>query len=172
MKRKKTRLRVWSYFEPGERVLLRTPTRPVTAEELATDDVQTLIDDMLVTMKQADGIGLAAPQVGRPFRLAVVAADADQALLNPLVLVNPTITFTSTEQLDGEEGCLSIVGVFGLVKRAQHIRLNALDRQGHLQSYHVRDVLARVIQHEIDHLNGVLFIDKATSYSQGGELVP
>lgn len=151
--------------------MLSSPTAAVDTSVLADPEWQQLIDDMIVTMRQADGIGLAAPQVGRSVRLAVISADTDPSLSQPLVLVNPTVTVSGSSQIDGEEGCLSIVGVFGIVPRAIEVTVTAFDRHGRIQKFSARDLLARVIQHEVDHLNGVLFISRTDRLTKGQELL-
>ena len=118
-----------------------------------TDELRRLADDMFETMHAARGIGLAAPQVGRPERLAVVDIEN-----NPIVVVNPEIILTDGSA-KGEEGCLSIPEVFGDVDRATRITLRAMDRDGKPFELEATDLLARCLQHEIDHLHGKLFID-------------
>jgi peptide deformylase len=116
-------------------------------------DLQRLIDDMFETMYAAEGIGLAAPQIGHAARLAIVDVEK-----NPIVLINPEIV--SEEGNDrAEEGCLSIPDIYGDVDRATTIRVRALDRTGGPFETEVSGLLARAIQHEIDHLHGKLFID-------------
>jgi len=118
-----------------------------------TDELRRLTDDMFETMRAAKGIGLAAPQVGRLERLAVIDIDD-----NPIVVVNPEIV-VSEGSARGEEGCLSIPEVFGDVDRAARITLRALNRDGEPFELEATDLLARCLQHEIDHLHGKLFID-------------
>ena len=130
--------------------ILRQETRVV---EKFDDDVRRLIDDMFETMYAAKGIGLAAPQVGRSERLAVI--DVDQ---RPYVIVNPEIVHREGSQ-SGEEGCLSIPEIYGDVERAAHVRIKALDRDGQPFELNADELLARCLQHEIDHLHGRLFID-------------
>jgi len=130
--------------------ILRQETKPV---ERMTDELRRLADDMFETMHAARGIGLAAPQVGRPERLAVVDIEN-----NPIVVVNPEIILTDGSA-KGEEGCLSIPEVFGDVDRATRITLRAMDRDGKPFELEATDLLARCLQHEIDHLHGKLFID-------------
>ena len=130
--------------------ILRESTTPVAA---VTDELRRLIDDMFETMYAAKGIGLAATQVGRRERLAVV--DVDDA---PLVLVNPEITL-SEGKVRGEEGCLSIPEIYGDVERAGRVVVSALDRDGKQVEVEGTDLLARCLQHEIDHLHGRLFLD-------------
>jgi len=118
-----------------------------------TDVLQTLIDDMFATMHAAEGIGLAAPQVGRSERLAVIQVDDA-----PLVIINPEIVSTAG-RAKAEEGCLSIPEIYGSVERPERIVVRALDRNGTPFELEASGLLARCIQHEVDHLNGKLFID-------------
>jgi peptide deformylase len=114
-----------------------------------------LIDDMLRIMRRANGVGLAAPQVGVLQRLIVIAPDG----MRPSALINPKIVKLEGEQI-GQEGCLSIPGLYGDVKRYDYIEVEALDRRGRELTYELEGMPARIVQHEIDHLDGVLFIDK------------
>ena len=120
-----------------------------------TPEIRKLVDDMVETMYDEVGIGLAAPQVGVSLRLVVMADDASR---EARALVNPVIVERDGERT-AEEGCLSIPGVFAPVSRAARVRLEARDLDGALVSLEGRDLLARVLQHEVDHLDGVLFID-------------
>ena len=131
--------------------ILREETKPVTA---VTDHVRRLIDDMFETMYIARGIGLAAPQVGRSERIAVVHVENDK-----LVLINPEILESGGGAEKDEEGCLSIPEIYGDVERPLTIRVRALDRDGNAYEREATGLLARCIQHEIDHLHGKLFID-------------
>ena len=130
--------------------ILRAETVPVGA---VTDDLRRLIDDMFETMHAAQGIGLAAPQVGRSERLAVVDVEKQ-----PLVLINPEVIFEDGAHR-AEEGCLSIPDVYGDVERARRVIVRAMDREGATFEVDAIDLLARAMQHEIDHLHGKLFID-------------
>lgn len=130
--------------------ILRERTMPVAA---VTDELRALIDDMFETMYAAEGIGLAAPQVGRSERITVVDVDDE-----PLVLVNPEITARDGAER-AEEGCLSIPEIYGEVERASHIVVRALDRHGSPYERAASALLARCIQHEVDHLDGKLFLD-------------
>jgi peptide deformylase len=132
--------------------ILRQETKPVAA---VTDELRTLIDDMFDTMHRAKGIGLAAPQVGRLERVAVVDVEAGK---QPIVLVNPEI-ISVEGSAKSEEGCLSIPDVFGDVERPTRVVVRALDRNGKSFEMEASDLLARCIQHENDHLHGKLFID-------------
>lgn len=169
---KPTRLRIWSLFNADDVSMLRTPGQPMSLDQLDQPEMQQRIDDMLLTMRKAEGIGLAAPQIGQSLRLAVIDRAVDDVLTDDLVMMNPTWQPIGANQENGEEGCLSIPKVFGMVSRHFAIRLTYFDRHGQQQSLDARGLLARVIQHECDHLNGVLFIDHATSYTKGQELLP
>jgi peptide deformylase len=131
--------------------VLRIETTPV---DVVTDDVRRLIDDMFDTMHAANGIGLAAPQVGRTERVAVV--DVDKARY---ALVNPEIVVAEGKKEKTEEGCLSIPDVYGDVERPTRVVVRALDRDGKPIEVEATGLLGRCFQHEIDHLHGKLFID-------------
>lgn len=139
--------------------LLRTMSKPVKTVDSST---RKLMDDMLETMYEAPGIGLAAVQIGVPQRLVVIDTSKEGEEKQPLFLVNPEITWSSEEEADYEEGCLSIPEYFDMVTRPKEIRLRYLDRQGEPREQLCSGVLATCVQHEIDHLNGVLFIDYLT----------
>jgi peptide deformylase len=117
-----------------------------------------LLDDMLETMHAAPGIGLAAPQVGRLTRACVIDLGR-QGEREPLFLINPEVTWRSSETVVEEEGCLSLPEHFGQVARPEQVRIRFLDRAGEQQEVEGQGLLARCLQHEIDHLNGVLFVD-------------
>jgi len=129
---------------------LRLKSEPVKAIDKET---RALIDDMFETMYAAKGIGLAAPQVGRTERLSVI--DVDE---HPFVVINPEIVLAEGKQ-KGEEGCLSIPDIYGDVERAMRVVVRAQDRNGGSFEVDANDLLARCLQHEIDHLHGRLFID-------------
>ena len=122
--------------------------------------LKQLIRKMLQTMYSADGIGLAAPQVAVNKQLLVVDCEPKEAANAPLVLINPKITNHGRKLCRMEEGCLSIPGVYLDVIRPQTIEVSFRDETGRPQKRQVSDLLARVIQHEMDHLNGVLFVDR------------
>lgn len=130
--------------------ILRQVTTPVAA---VTDEIRRLVDDMFETMYAAKGIGLAAPQVGRTERLAVIDVDDD-----PFVIINPEIVLAEGKA-KGEEGCLSIPEVYGDVERAARVVVRALDRDGKPFEVEGTELLAKCLLHEIDHLDGKLFID-------------
>ena len=131
--------------------ILTMNTRPVNE---MTPRIKTLIEDMLDTMYEADGVGLAAPQVSILKRVVVI--DVGEGLLE---LVNPEIIATSGEQIDAE-GCLSVPGEDGEVKRPYVVRVRAQDRHGNTFEIEGEELLARAFCHEIDHLDGILFVDK------------
>jgi peptide deformylase len=132
--------------------ILRQVTQPV---ETVTDELRELIDDMVETMYAAKGIGLAAPQVGRPERLAVIDVDDGRG---PFAIINPEILHSEGSQKN-EEGCLSIPDVYADVVRAARVTVRALDRDGSPFEITAEDLLSRCLQHEIDHLHGRLFLD-------------
>lgn len=136
--------------------ILKSVSAPVAA---VTDDVRALMDDMLETMYAAPGIGLAAVQVGVPKRIVVVDLARDEGPRNPMFFVNPEIVWWSEETNEHEEGCLSIPEVYDKVTRPSSVRVRYLDRFGKQQERLCDGLLATCIQHEIDHLNGTLFID-------------
>jgi peptide deformylase len=141
--------------------VLRRKARPVTRFD---PELQTLVDDMVETMRQAPGVGLAAPQVNVSERLIVVEfGDEEDETVSPklYVLINPEITRSSTETEVGTEGCLSIPGFVGDVERAQAVTVKGKNRHGQPMTVKANGWLARIFQHEIDHLNGVLFTDRA-----------
>jgi peptide deformylase len=131
--------------------VLRGETSPIGQ---ITDELRTLAKNMFDTMYLAKGIGLAAPQVGRGERLAVVDVND-----NPLVIINPEIIELDSKIAKAEEGCLSIPDVYGDVERPSRVRVRALDLDGKSFEVEADELLARCLQHEIDHLHGKLFID-------------
>ncbi len=147
--------------------VLRAKTRPVTKFDA---ELQQLIDNMIAALQKANGAGLAAPQVGRSIKLAIIETLPDEDdegneiedTRELFVIINPEIYWTSRETVKGLEGCLSIPGYVGEVERAESIRVRGLDRHGRKFRRRFYDWDARIFQHEIDHLNGVLYIDKLT----------
>jgi peptide deformylase len=162
----------------GEPVLRRV-ARPLSVEELKSPAIQALIDDMIDTMHDADGAGLAAPQVYESIQLCVIEIAKNprypDALDIPLtVLVNPVVTpavssppnaLAPEDTIAMYEGCLSVTGLRGQVVRPRRVRVQALDRQGNPLDFEWEGVRASVVQHETDHLKGVLYVDKADSKS-------
>ena len=150
--------------------ILRRKARPVSTFD---KNLQTLIDDMIETMREAPGVGLAAPQVGISDRLIVVEyadppeeeeeEDEPKEVKPKLyVMVNPEIVKTSEEKVLGVEGCLSIPGLVGEVERFERVQVKGLNRHGRPVKVKAEGWLARIFQHEIDHVNGVVFPDRAT----------
>lgn len=133
---------------------LHKVAKPVTA---FTPELQTLIDDMLATMYEAKGVGLAATQVNVHERLVVI--DVSEERNQPLVLINPRITWTSAEREKSEEGCLSVPGIYDGVERAAAVTVEALDRHGLPQTIQADGLLAVCVQHELDHLLGKVFVE-------------
>lgn len=149
--------------------ILRRKARKVTD---FGPELQTLIDDMIETMRQAPGVGLAAPQVDLSQQLIVVEfGDEEDETVPPktYVLANPEIVKLSKETVKGVEGCLSIPGIVGEVERAEIAFIKGLNRRGQPVKIKAKGWLARIFQHEIDHLNGVMFVDKATRIWQQTE---
>jgi peptide deformylase len=141
--------------------VLRRKARPVAKFD---NGLQTLIDDMIETMRAAPGVGLAAPQVNASERLIVVEfGDEEDDSVPPklFVLINPEITRSSPETNFGPEGCLSIPGLLGEVERSHAVTVKGRNRHGQPMTVKAKGWLARIFQHEIDHLNGVLFTDRA-----------
>jgi peptide deformylase len=130
--------------------------------------IQRLIDDMLDTMRHVSGVGLAAPQVGVPLRVIVIQLDEDQ---EPLILINPEVVKRSGERVV-EEGCLSIPGYRGEVKRSLSVTVKGRDRRGKEVRVKATDLLAQALEHELDHLNGVLYVDRLESRDKLRKLEP
>ncbi|WP_137387649.1 peptide deformylase [Rhodoligotrophos defluvii] len=135
---------------------LREVSKPVVA---VTDEIQTLVDDMFETMYAAPGVGLAAIQIGMPLRIFVADVAKGEEPPQPLTFINPEITWSSEALTEYEEGCLSIPEYQDLVQRPAEVKIRFLDRHGVQQEMHCSGLLATCVQHELDHLNGVLFID-------------
>ena len=130
-----------------------------TDVEVVTAEIRTLIDDMADSMYAADGIGLAAVQIGVPKRVIVIDIDQKDGNKNPRAFINPKITWVSEEMAVFEEGCLSVPEIWDDVERPARIKAEYLDRDGNKQLLEADGMLATCLQHEMDHLNGVLFID-------------
>ena len=143
--------------------VLRRKAHPVTRFD---PELQVLIDDMVDTMREAPGVGLAAPQVGISLRVIVVEyttnEEDEEAPKKLFTLVNPEIKDSSSELLTGIEGCLSLPGLQGEVERSESVTLKAFNRHGSPVRIKAQGWLARIFQHEIDHLDGIVFTDKAS----------
>lgn len=130
-----------------------------TDVEVVDGEIRALIDDMTDSMYAADGIGLAAIQIGVAKRVLVIDLDQKDGKKNPRAFINPKITWASDEMAVFEEGCLSVPEIWDDVERPARIKAEYLDRDGKLQTLEADGLLATCLQHEMDHLNGVLFID-------------
>ena len=145
--------------------VLRTRGRALEPAVLKSSATQKLIEDMLETMHEYHGVGLAGPQVHEGLRLFVALLDEDPGPdSDAFVIVNPEIVPNSQDKAEGWEGCLSIPDIRGMVPRFTDITLKALDRDGKKVEYRLKQFAARVAQHETDHLDGVLFFDRMTSF--------
>ncbi len=140
---------------PDEKIL-REVSKPVASVDA---DTKKLWDDMLETMYHAPGIGLAAIQIGVPLRVITIDLSKDGEEKKPLFIANPEIVWSSETQSDYEEGCLSIPEYYEMVTRPSEVKVRYRDRQGEAMELHATGLMATCLQHEIDHLNGVLFID-------------
>ncbi len=151
---------------------LRKRARPVQA---ITPEIRQLAEDMVETMYKADGIGLAGPQIGELTRIIVIELPEDEDIWGSgrlFVVINPEIVRESREVETGIEGCLSVPGYIGEVERATEVLVRGTDLNGKRFRLRPRDYLARVFQHEIDHLNGVLYIDRLTAPEKIWEVKP
>ena len=150
--------------------VLRQRARDVLPEELASPELQRLIDDLIDTMRDAQGAGLAANQVHEPVRVAVIEVDQNQRYpykppIPLTVLVNPVLTPMTEEMEDGWEGCLSVPDMRGMVPRFTSVRLDAYDREGNPIEGETKEFFAHVIQHETDHLQGMVYLDRMRDFS-------
>lgn len=147
--------------------VLRSKARSIERADIKSAVVQKLIDDMLETMAEYHGVGLAAPQIHEDVRLFVASletGDDSDASSPPIALINPEISPVGPETSEDWEGCLSIPDIRGRVIRAKEIRVRAFDRHGERVDLRASNFSARVIQHEADHLDGILFFDRMTSF--------
>lgn len=144
---------------------LRRPADPVPVKSMKSPILQKFIDDMIDTMREYSGVGLAAPQVHESLRVVVIEAHENprypQAPAIPLtILINPAVEPLSDDMDEDWEGCLSIPDIRGKVPRYREVRLQAYDREGKQLDFSVKNFFARVVQHECDHLHGILFLDR------------
>ncbi len=141
---------------------LRTPAPPVAAKRIAEPEIQQLVDDMIETMRAAPGVGLAAPQLGVELQIFVCEVQGSESAAEvPLrVVINPMLTPHAGELVYDWEGCLSIPDLRGLVPRHPQVRVRGVDRHGTTLDYLAQGFEARIVQHEFDHLNGVVFLDR------------
>lgn len=148
--------------------MLRKPTTDIAVSDIQNDTLQTLIDNMIDTMHSANGIGIAAPQVDASLRVCIINKEAfpkhmelgGNRIDTDIALINPYWERTSKKSDVDVEGCLSIPGLQGRVKRWKNITVSAYDRDGNELEFEAKGYLARVIQHEVDHLEGILYIDR------------
>lgn len=135
-------------------------------EKIGTAEAKKLVSEMLETMKDKKGVGIAAPQINEGVRAAIVDTED-----GPLTIYNPRIIKTSKKKESAEEGCLSVAGVYGIVPRFLQVEVEAQNENGETVRIKADGFFARVLQHEIDHLNGILFIDRAAKITEGKELM-
>lgn len=142
--------------------ILRVTSQPVRDEDLSTPEFQALIDEMIATMAKENGVGIAGPQIGKHLR--VIIAETEHG---PEAFINPKIVSRSFKMIDSEEGCLSVPGVFGIVRRHKDVKVKAKNRHGEPITIQADKLLSVIFQHEIDHLDGILFIDRAERIVEG-----
>lgn len=155
--------------QTGDSILRKTADN-IPRNKIVSDEIQNLIKDMSKTLsKEEDGVALAAPQVGVPLRLFIVSGkmlqepeDAKHDFVEDLVFINPKIVKNSREKITIDEGCLSVRGKYGKVKRSAKVTMRALDKKGKVFERGGSGLLAQIFQHETDHLDGILFTDKTT----------
>lgn len=145
-------------FLPTSAKSLRERSRELEVAEVTTPEFQLFLDAMIQKMIKARGVGLASPQIGKNIRAIIIQPDPYK---DPLVLINPEIVKKSVATEESEEGCFSVPGIYGLVKRHRKISIRAFNRHGRKFEFDAKDFDSFVLQHEIDHLDGILFIDKA-----------
>ncbi len=141
--------------------LLHQVSKNLTAEEINSKETKEFVGNLIDTMYAKDGVGIASVQVGNPIQLCVIAKDFTPEKSSDLILINPNFTKASILREWGEEGCLSVPNIYGSVRRFKKIKVSALNMSGKKIEFIATDFFARIIQHEIDHLNGILFIEKA-----------
>ncbi len=167
-----------TFPQPGEPVL-RLPARALTPEEILSPEIQDLIASMFETMHSAPGVGLAAPQIGMTLQLAVIEdkasymekmpavhlAERRRAPVAPHVIINPDLVITGPEEAEFFEGCLSLPGYTAVVRRALRVRVECLNERAERVTIDAEGWYARILQHEIDHLRGTLYIDRMLTRS-------
>lgn len=161
--------------------VLRGRAEDVPVERIATPEFQALLAKMIDTMRKAPGVGLAAPQIGVPWRVLVLEdreelmatlspqerAERERVPVPVRVFINPTLTLLGDEKVTFFEGCLSVAGFAGLVERAREVEVTGLDEKGQSVTWRVKGWPARILQHEVDHLNGTLYVDRMLTRSFG-----
>ena len=162
LNQKSQKLTVYQLGNP----VLREIAKPIA--NICDREIQQLIDQMLITLKESKGVGLAAPQIGRSLQLIIVASHPNERYphapqMEPTAMINPQIVAHLSEMEKGWEGCLSVPMIRGLVPRYREIEVTYLDRQGNSQNTKLTDFVARIFQHEYDHLVGKVFLDRVES---------
>ncbi len=141
--------------------LLHQVSKNLTAEQITSKETKEFLANLIETMYVKDGVGIASVQVGNPIQMCVIARDFTPDKKTDLVLINPKFEKKSVLREWGEEGCLSVPNTYGSVRRFKKIKVSALNEKGEKIEFVATEFFARIIQHEIDHLNGILFIEKA-----------
>lgn len=141
--------------------LLHKVSKNLTAEQINSKEIKDFVSDLIETMYAKDGVGIASVQVGNPIQLCVIAKNFTPEKESDLILINPKFVKASVLREWNEEGCLSVPNVYGSVRRYKKIKVSALNMNGEPIEFVATEFFARIIQHEIDHLNGILFIEKA-----------
>ena len=147
--------------------VLRRRSQEVDHAEISTPDFQAFLADLVETMYAANGVGIAAPQVGINKRVCIALSED-----GPIALVNPVIDKMSWKKETDEEGCLSVPGKYGPVSRSKSVNVSSLGLDGKIMTFKASELFARIIQHEIDHLDGILFIDRVSAgqaHGRGGK---
>ncbi len=139
--------------------------KAVSVENIQDKKIQNFIDELITSVAQANGVGIAAPQIAASYRLFIVASRPNARYpyapeMQPTAMINPRIIAHSSEMVKGWEGCLSVPGIRGLVPRYQTVEIEYTDRNGNLQTQELTDFVARIFQHEYDHLEGLVFLDR------------
>ncbi|HEY9701853.1 MAG TPA: peptide deformylase [Allocoleopsis sp.] len=150
-------------------IILEQKARPI--DNINDPEIQRLIDNLIETAKSKNGVGIAAPQVSESYRLFIVASRSNQRYpdapnMLPIAMINPRIIAHSSEIVKGWEGCLSVPNVRGFVPRYKAIEVEYITRKGEIERVELRDFVARIFQHEYDHLDGILFIDRVENKSE------
>ncbi|MBD2034180.1 peptide deformylase [Leptolyngbya sp. FACHB-321] len=146
--------------------ILRQKAQPV--QDVQSERIQTLVENLLITVKEANGVGIAAPQVAQSDRLFIVASRPNlrypnAPMMEPTAIINPRLLAHADETVTGWEGCLSIPGIRGKVPRYRAIEVEYTGRDGKLHKQELTDFVARIFQHELDHLDGIVFVDRIDS---------
>lgn len=155
---------IMKIVKDGELPVLRERAAEVDPKEIPTKAFQTLIADMVETMYAANGVGIAAPQVGVGKRVFIA-----ESAQGPIALINPVFTKTSWKTVGGDEGCLSVPGKYDRVRRFTSVTIKALTASGDTVSFTANDFFARILQHELDHLDGMLYVDRVKEQAKRGK---